>query len=116
MPAIRSSVTPAHTELSFPASSRGPSTRPTTIPWSTTPAPHRATPTTDPSDELEGITIHGTIGGFRFQGVQVFLTYPQVGGLAVNQVEDFFRSLPNIKNWVLGKEYHEDGGKFPNYA
>ena len=100
MPAIRNSLTatPSATPLSWPASSVA--RQSTSL----------GTPV--PEAPLEGVTEHGVIG-FRFQGMFAFLTYAQVGGLGVEQVEDFFRSLPNIKEWVLGKEYHQDGGK-PN--
>ena len=98
MPAIRSSssIAPTGTPLSWPATSVARAS--TSL---GTPAPEAP---------LEGVTVHGIIG-FRFQGMWAFLTYPQVGGLGRDQVEDFFRALPHIKSWVLGKEYHENGGK-----
>ena len=99
MPAIRSSV-----------STRGPSYTPLTWPASSMALGSSRAATTPMQEELEGTTIHGVVG-FNFQGTLVYLTYAQVGGLSVDQVEDFFRSLPHVKEWVLGKEFHQDGGK-----
>ena len=100
MSSIRSSATPARSAslLSWPASSVAPEERP---------ARRRVT-----EEELAESTVTLNARGWRIQSVQVFLTYAQAGDLSKDDLEDFFRSLPNIKHWIVGRELHGDGGEF----